>query len=276
VPAVVLALCSSLVWGVTDFVGGRLVRRHPVATISLLSHSTGFAGLGIGVAIAGFHARAFLYGLAAGGFGGVSLYTFYKAMSLGTMSIVSPLLSLGSVLAFGLAVAGGERPTWLAVVGALVALGGAILASFGEHASGGDRRRALGWAFSSALALGFYLYLLGRGAHDDGGSMSAVFGARAASSILLLGVALALRAPLRVGRRVLATVVAIGLSGSAALVLFGYAASLGLISIATILASLYPIVTVLLARLVVGERLRGFQLAGVALALGGAALVTAS
>jgi len=259
----------------TDFVGGRLVRRHPVATISVLSHGAGFAGLGLVVVIAGFHAGAFLLGLAAGAFGAVSLYTFYKAMSLGTMSIVSPLLSLGSVLAFALAVAGGERPTSLAVVGALVALGGAILASFGEHASGGDRRRALGWAFTSPVALGFYLYLLARGA-NDGGSISAVFGARAASTLLLLALALALRSPFRVGRRGLATVVAIGVCGASALVLFGYAASLGLISIATILASLYPIVTVVLAYLFLGERLRGFQLAGVALALGGVALVTAS
>jgi drug/metabolite transporter (DMT)-like permease len=261
---------------VADFAGGRLVRRHPVATISVLSHSAGFAGLGLAVAIAGFHGRAFLLGLAAGGFGAVSLYTFYMAMSLGTMSIVSPLLSLGSVLTFVLAVAGGERPTSLAVIGAVVALGGAVLASLGEHASGGDRRRALGWAFTSPIALGFYLYILARGANDEGGSISAVFGARAASSVLLLALALAMHAPLRVGRRGLATVVAIGVCGSTALVLFGYAASLGLISIATILASLYPIVTVLLAYLFVGERLRGFQLAGVALALGGVALVTAS
>ena len=274
-PAVLLALCSSLVWGLTDFVGGSLVRRYPVATISLLSHSTGFAGLGLGVAIVGFQGRAFLLGLAAGGFGAVSLYTFYKAMSLGTMSIVSPLLSLGSVLAFALAVAGGERPTSLAVLGALVALTGAVIASFGEHASGGDRRRALGWAFTAPFALGFYLYLLARGA-NEGGSVSAVFGARASSSVLLLALVLALRSPFRLGRRGLATVVAIGACGAAALVLFGYAASLGLISIATILASLYPIVTVLLAHLFVGERLRGFQLAGVALALGGVALVTAS
>src|SRR3954447_807928 len=96
--AAFLALCSSLVWGMTDFVGGRLVRRHPVATISVLSHGAGFAGLGLVVVIAGFHGSAFLLGLAAGVFGAVSLYTFYKAMSLGTMSIVSPLLSLGSVL----------------------------------------------------------------------------------------------------------------------------------------------------------------------------------
>ena len=179
------------------------------------------------------------------------------------------------MLAFALAVVGGERPTSLAILGALVALTGAILASLGEHASGGDRRRALGWAFTSPVALGFYLYLLARGA-NDGGSVSAVFGARATSSVLLLVLALAMRSPMRVGRRGLATVVAIGACGSAALVLFGYAASLGLISIATILASLYPIVTILLAHLFVGERLRGFQIAGVALALGGVALVTAS
>jgi drug/metabolite transporter (DMT)-like permease len=275
VAAVLLALGSSLIWGLTDFVGGSLVRRHPVATISALSHTAGFAGLALVVAIAGLHGRAFLVGLAAGGFGAVSLYTFYKAMSLGTMSIVSPLLSLGSVLAFALAVAGGERPSSLALVGALVAFAGAILASFGEHVSGGDRRRALGWAFTSAAALGFYLYLLARGA-KDGGSISAVFGARAASSVLLVALALAMRSSFRIGRRGLETVVAIGACGATALVLFGYAASLGLISIATILASLYPIVTVLLAHLFVGERLRGFQLAGVALALGGVALVSAS
>src|SRR3954470_942339 len=226
-PAVLLALCSSLVWGLTDFVGGRLVRRHPVATISVLSHGTGFAALGVVVAIAGIHGRAFLVGLAAGVFGGVSLYTFYKAMSLGTMSIVSPIVSLGSVLAFGLAVAGGERPTSLAVVGALVALAGAFLASLGEHARGGNQRRALGWAFASPVALGFYLYLLARGA-NDGGSISAVFGARAMSSLLLVALALALRAPFRVGRKGLGTVVAVGACGSTALVLFGYAASLGL------------------------------------------------
>jgi drug/metabolite transporter (DMT)-like permease len=275
VPAALLALCSSVVWGLTDFVGGSLVRRYPVATISVLSHGTGCAGVGLVVAIAGFHGRAFLLGLAAGVFGAACLYTFYKAMSLGTMSIVSPLLSLGSVLAFALAVAGGERPTSLAVVGALVALGGAILASLGEHASGGDRRKALGWAFASPVALGFYLYLLARGA-NDGSSVSSVFGARASSSVLLLTLALAIRSPLRVGRTALATVVAIGACGATALVLFGYAASLGLISIATILASLYPIVTVLLAHLFMGERLRGLQLAGVALALAGVALVTAS
>jgi len=272
--AAALALCSSLVWGVADFLGGMLVRRHPVATISALSHSAGLAALAIAAAIAGVDGTAYAIGLAAGTFGAVSLYTFYKAMSIGTMSIVSPLLALGSVLAFGLAVAGGERPSALALLGALVALSGAVLASLGEHASGGERRAALGWALAAPLALGFYLYLLARGA-DAGGSISAVFGARSMSALLLVVLALALRSPLRLEAAPLASASLIGVTAAGALVLFAYATSLGMISITTILSSLYPIVTVLLAHVVIGERLRGTQLGGVVLALGGVALVTA-
>jgi drug/metabolite transporter (DMT)-like permease len=149
-----------------------------------------------------------------------------------------------------------------------------VLASAAEHTSGGARRTALGWALAAPLALGFYLYLLARGA-NEGGTISAVFGARSTSTLLLLALALGLRSPLRIGSSALAIVLVTGVTASSALVLFGYSARLGLISIATILASLYPIVTVLLAHLFVGERLRGAQLAGVTLALGGVVLVTA-
>jgi hypothetical protein len=94
--AALLALCSSVAWGIADFAGGVLVRRHRVATISALSHSTTLVVLGVVAAIVGLDGTGFLIGVAAGGFGAISLYTFYKAMSLGTMSVVSPLLSLGS------------------------------------------------------------------------------------------------------------------------------------------------------------------------------------
>ena len=84
-----------------------------------------------------------------------------------------------------------------------------------------------------------------------------------------------LSSPIRLEAAPLASASLIGVTAAGALVLFGYATSLGLISITTILASLYPIVTVMLAHVVIGERLRGAQLAGVVLALGGVALVTA-
>jgi drug/metabolite transporter (DMT)-like permease len=266
-------LCSSLVWGVADFAGGLLVRRYPVATISVLSHGSGLVAVGVVAAVVGVDATAFGVGVVAGVFGAVSLYTFYRAMSVGRMSIVSPLLSLGSVLAFTLAVVSGERPSLVSLVGGLVAVAGAAFVSVGEHASGGARRAALAWALPAPVALGFYLYLLARAA-NAGGSVSAVFGARLISSLLLLALALMLRSPLRIGWRPGGAASLIGLIGAGALALFAQATRLGLVSITTILASLYPIVTILLAHLLVGERLRGAQLVGVTLALAGVALVT--
>jgi drug/metabolite transporter (DMT)-like permease len=272
--AAALALCASLVWGVGDFVTGLLARRHAVATIAFLTHASGLVALAATAAVTGVDGRSVSLGAVAGGFGAITFFTFLKAMSLGTMSIVSPLLSCGSVLAFGLAVAAGERPSAIAVAGAVVALTGAVLASLEERASAGPRRTALGFAFASAVGLGGYLYLLGRGS-SDGGTVSAVFGARLTSTAVLLGFALWLHTSFRIGRSSFFAVSLTGLGTVGAFVLYGYAADLGLISIASVLASLYPVVTVSLAHAFVGERLGTAQLAGVPLVLLGVVLVTA-
>jgi drug/metabolite transporter (DMT)-like permease len=272
--AAALALSASLLWGLGDFVGGLLARRHAVATVAFLTHGSGLLGIGAAAWLIGVEGSALALGALAGAFGGITLFTFFKAMSLGTMSIVSPLLACGSVLAFGLAVAAGERPSSVAALGAVVALGGAVLASLEETASAGDRRTALGFALVSAAGLGVYLYLLGR-ASTDGGTISAVFGARVTSSALLLAFAFWLQASFRIGWPAFWVVSLAGLGTAGAFVLFGYAADLGLISIASVLASLYPAVTVSLAHVFVGERLGKAQLAGVPLVLLGVVLVTA-
>jgi drug/metabolite transporter (DMT)-like permease len=270
-----LALSASFVWGVVDFVGGTLARRHPVATVALLGHATGLLALAVAVAFVGVDERALLFGVAAGAFGSVAVFTFYKAMSLGKMSIASPLLACGSILAFAAAVAAGERPSILAVAGALIALLGAVLASLEEHASGGDRRAALVFSFASMVALGGYLFLLGRGS-DGGGTFSAVLGARATSSSLLLVLVFSLGASLRIGWRAYGVLSLIGLGAAGAFLLYGFAADVGLISIASVLSSLYPVVTVVLAHVFLGERLGRVQLAGVPLVLVGIVLVTAA
>lgn len=272
--AAALGLSASFVWGVSDFVNGLLARRHPVATIAFLAHGTGLVGIAVAAGVTGVDGRALAFGFAAGAFGGISVFTFFKALSLGTMSIASPLLACGSILTFGLAVAAGERPSAVSVAGALVALVGAVLASLEEHARGGDRRTALAFALAAPLALGGYLYLLARGS-DDGGSVSAVLGARVTSSAILLALALWLHASFRIGWPAFGLVFLIGISGVTAFVLFGIAADLGLISITSVLASLYPVVTVLLAHVFVGERLGPAQLVGVPLVLLGVVLVTA-
>lgn len=273
--AAALALSSSFLWGVCDFVGGMLSRRFALATVLVVSQASGVAALAAVSAVAGvsIDGDGLKLGLLSGLFGAVSLASFYRAMALGLMSVASPLLACGSVLAFGLAVAAGERPSELALLGAPLALGGVALVSLGEHDSGSARRRSLVYALVAPLGLGFYLFLLGR-ASDESGSVSAVLGARLSSFLLIVLLALLVRPSLWIGGPAFAVVMILGIGASGSLLLFGYSADLGLISVASILSSLYPLVTVLLAYAVLGERLRTTQLAGVSLALTGVALVT--
>lgn len=273
----VLAGTSSIGWGVSDFVGGLLVRSFGVAAITVLSQVAGLLALVAVIASTGtaLEQDGVLLGLAAGVFGVVCLTAFYAAMALGAMSVVSPLVACGSIIPFGLGILRGEQLSGLAIVGALVAVAGAAFASAPEHALRGARRTALFLALLAALTVGFYIFLLGL-ASKEGGAFSAVFGARLCTVVLLVLVAVRLRPTLRLPRRALLIAGAVGVSTTAALVLFSVAADRGLISVASILASLYPVVTVLLAHVFLSERLRALQIVGVSFALGGIALLAAA
>jgi drug/metabolite transporter (DMT)-like permease len=274
--AIAFALGSSGLWGVCDFAGGILSRRYAVVAITVLVQGSALVGAAVIAASARPSAdlNGVLIGLAAGACGSVSVTAFYRAMSLGLISVASPLLSSGSVLAFAIAVAAGERPSALAITGAGLALAGTVLTALEEHGSGGDRRTAVSFSALSAVAFGCALYLLGRASHETG-SIVAVLSQRTSSFLVLALLAARFRPSLRIGRRGLAAVAAIGIGTTGALLLFGLAANRGLISIVSILSSLYPIVTVLLAHAFLGERLRGRQLAGIPVMLAGIALVAA-
>ena len=126
-----------------------------------------------------------MLGLLAGLGGGAGLAAFYRALSLGTMSIVSPLAACGAVVPFAISIATGERPATLAVAGAVLALGGAVLASLEEHRSEvPERSRAIALALLAAVALGLFTYFLGLGSRE-GSPLSTLVGARVGSLALL-------------------------------------------------------------------------------------------
>jgi drug/metabolite transporter (DMT)-like permease len=273
--AIALALGSAVAWGCADFLGGLLSRRVAVMAVTVWSQAAGFVALFVWLAASGFDldARAFALGALAGLGGGVGLAAFYKALAVGTMSIVSPLAACGAIIPFAIAIATGERPSSLAVGGALVALVGAVLASAEERGSADPgRRRGVLLAIVAAVALGLFIYFLGL-AGDEGDTLSALFGARVGSLSILLTVALIAHSTLRVSRVDLRVAVAIGLIDTGANALFVLASARGYLSIVSVLASLYPVVTVLAAHLILTERISWPQRAGVALALGGVAVV---
>jgi drug/metabolite transporter (DMT)-like permease len=275
VAGVALALAASLAWGTADFGGGLLARRFHVVAVAVASQAAGFVALVVVAAAAGsLNGEGVLIGLLAGVGGGTGLAAFYRALAVGTVSVVAPIAACGAAVPLVLGLASGDNPSAVALVGAVVALGGAVLASLEERsAEDAGRRDAVLLAAASAVLLGLFVYFLGR-ASQHGGALSALFGARSASLTLLAAWAVLVRAPLRFEGRV-AAVAAIGLMDVAANALFALASRHGVLAIVSVLGSLYPIPTVVLAHVVLRERITAVQRVGVVVALAGVAMVGA-
>jgi uncharacterized membrane protein len=272
-----LGLASSLVWGTADFLGGVYTRRLTLASVTVGSQIAGLAALLVAAGlIGGVDERPVAIGLAAGACGAIGLSAFYRALATGTISIVSPVSACGALVPVGLALATGERPGALALAGSAVALAGAVLASV--HEIRGDHpaaRSSIGLALVAALGIGGFLWFLGRAA-DGGHTLSALLGARF-GSLALLGIGVAVtRSSIAIPRPEIPAVALIGLLDTAANGLFAVAIQHGYIVVVSVLGSEYPVATVILAHVFLGERISRPQILGVVLALTGVGMVSAA
>lgn len=268
-----LALASSLVWGTSDFFAGLASKRRPA--VAVVGWTQGLALLVVSSIVAfRWDTVAFegwpLWSVAAGLAGMTGLICFYSALSSGTMGVVAPIAALGVVVPVVLGVASGEEPSAWAWVGMLIAIVGVTLAS-GPELSGGVSPRPVVLASVAAVAFGLALFCLDRGARDS--ALFTLWGMRLTSVSILVVVALLLRTTGGVTAREVPALLVIGCGDLAANFLFGIASSRGQVSVASVLGSLYPVVTTILARVVIGERLRRIQQLGVVLAIVGAAVI---
>jgi drug/metabolite transporter (DMT)-like permease len=277
--AIVLGLAASMSWGVADFLGGMQSRRMPVVAVVLGSQLAGLALVGAIVAVRGEAPPGgdFVVYAALSSIGGiVGLTSFYKALSIGAMGVVAPLSSTAAVIPVVVGVATGDRPSVVQGVGVAVAVAGVALASR-EASDEARTSRAVsagvGFALLSAVGFGCFFLAIDRAA--DGDVLWAVCVNRAVS-VSLLGVALLVMRP-KLGLRPtdMRTLAIVGVLDIAANGFFALAATKGLVSVVAVLSSLYPVMTVLLARLVLKERLHAVQRAGAAAALVGVALISA-
>jgi uncharacterized membrane protein len=275
--AIALALGSSVVWGSSDFLGGVFTRRLALAPVLVVSQLAGLIAIASAtLAVGGFDTRAFGVGMAAGACGALGIAAFYRALATGTISIVSPVSACGALVPVVLALIGGERPGALALAGCAVALAGAVLASVHEYA--GDHpaaKSSVALAATAALGIGGFLFLIGH-ASRGGHALPALLGGRTASLGLLIVGALATRSSVRLGVADVPAVAGIGLLDSGANALFVAAAEHGYLSVVSVLGSEYPVVTVVLAQTLLGERVSRPQAAGILLALAGVGMVTAN
>jgi drug/metabolite transporter (DMT)-like permease len=278
--AVALGLSSSLFWGLGDFLGGLQSRRVRVLAVLLVSQASGLAAIAIGIAIARPDAPplADLWPAAAAGLAGaIALSAFYRALAIGTMSIVAPISATGAAVPVVVGIAGGDRPAALQLAGIVAAVVGVVLASreLDEPHPEGHVPERTSIALALVAALGFGTFFVGMDAGADASVPWALVANRVASVTAVLLVVGAARVPLPGSPRRLAPLVLVGLLDAGANGLYAWGSTEGLVSVVAVLGSLYPVATVLLARLVLGERVRRVQEVGIVAALAGVVLIAA-
>jgi drug/metabolite transporter (DMT)-like permease len=278
VAAVLLALFGAAAWGVGDFLGGLASRRVHVLAVLAVSQAVGLAGVAIWVVASGDRLPSsgdVLAAVAAGAAGLVGLAALYRGLAVGAMGIVAPISALSPVVALTVDGIRGQSPAALQWVGIGLALTGLVLVSREPGRAGGSRRLAAGAGLAVLAALGFGFFVVCIDVAADASVPWAVACARATSVSLALLAALVMGAPLRVAAPVLPAVIAVGVFDTGANVLVALATTKGLTGVVAVLSSLYPIVTIALARITLHERLDSTRRIGAAVALSGAALVAA-
>ncbi len=277
--AIILGLAASLSWGVADFFGGLQSRRMPVVAVVLGSQLSGLVLVVTVVAIRGEAPPGgdfALYAALSSVAGIVGLTAFYQALSIGSMGVVAPLSSTAAVIPVIVGIATGDRPSALQGAGVALAIGGVVLASreAGDEA-GSSRAVSAGAGLALLSALGFGLFFLAIDRASDADVLWAVCVNRAVSAALLGAALIAIRPPMSLRGGDLRILAMVGVLDITANGLFAVASTMGLVSVVAVLSSLYPVMTVVLARFVLGERLRPIQRAGAAAALAGVALISA-
>ena len=272
--AVLLALLSSVLWGTADFFGGLLSRRRAAYAVVGASQAAGLVAITIAALFTGGFGEplgwlvpAVLAGIA----GSLGLVCFYAALATGTMGVVSPIAALGAVVPVIGGLVAGEEPSTLAGAGIVLALFGAVAAS-GPELQGKAGARPVALAAIAGIGFGLAILFIAWGAETD--TIMTLFGMRLTSVLGFTVAAIIARTLGGLQRTDLGPLAFIGIGDVSANLLFGFSSQLGYVSVTAVLASLYPVTTVLLARFVLHERLLRIQYAGVAAALAGVALVS--
>jgi drug/metabolite transporter (DMT)-like permease len=277
--AALLALASSLSWGLSDFLGGFQSRRHHLLAVMVLSQAVALAILVV-LVLAGAPTEhddaATAWAATVGVLGLLGLVAFYRALAIGTMSIVAPISATGVAIPVLVGLLSGERPGALQVAGMVLACCGVVLAARAAPETDAAVRRAGRQAVWLALlgAIGFGSFFAGIDRAEQTGDVTWVLLAARMADMVVLGIAVA-RPRIPTAPATLVPVAAIGIFDLLANFLFVVAAGRGLLSVVGVLGSLYPAVTVVLARFVLHERLTRSQGAGVVITLTGVVALAA-
>jgi drug/metabolite transporter (DMT)-like permease len=276
--AVLLGLAAGLSWGVSDFMGGLKARTLDLIAVMVLSQGTGLVLVALIVASRGNGAPPgdeLVYASLSGISGALGLAAFYRGLAVGVMAVVAPISATGAAIPVVAGLVSGERPSAAQATGIALAIVGVVMASREAHEEGRPPTVATGVGLALLAACGFGGFFVLMDAASDHDVFWAILVNRITGVSGLVGMALVLGRRLGMPPRQVAALVLIGTMDIAANTFYALGSTEGLISVVAVLASLYPVITVILARFVLHERVRASQRAGIAAALIGVALISA-
>jgi drug/metabolite transporter (DMT)-like permease len=276
--ASLLALFSSLLWGTSDFYGGKLSKKHPALAVTAVSQAI---GLVIGVTIVLVSTSwikpdlswegYFLPGVMAGSLGFIGLVAFYSGLATGRMGVVAPISAMSVLIPITIAFINGEQPTSLQILGMSIALLGAVCAS-GPEIKGGLAVRPIILAVIAACGFGGAVTFIAKGSETS--ALMTMTTMRFTTFIVALFLFARFRSVGGLSRKDLPILILIGGADFAGNLLLGVATTKGLVSVAVVLGALYPIITALLAYKFLNEILHKIQYLGIAFAITGVAFIS--
>jgi drug/metabolite transporter (DMT)-like permease len=277
--ASLLALLSSAMWGTADYFAGRLSKKHhPFAVLGFSQVIGLFVGILIVVVSGSWQGKVLgidgflIPGALAGIFGYIGLACLYEGLSTGRMGVVSPISSLSTVIPLAYALITGDVLSTITLVGVVIALIGVFCAS-GPELSQGLPVKPLLLALGAAAGFGLALTFLAIGSQSS--ALLTMVSMRAATFFVTISLALKFRTTGNFNKKDLPVLIFIGAADFLANLLLGIACTKGLVSVAMVFGSLYPIATAVLAFKFLNERLHTVQYIGIALAVTGVSIISA-
>jgi drug/metabolite transporter (DMT)-like permease len=278
--ASLLAILSSILWGGADFFGGKLSKRYQAIAVTAVSQAF---GLLIGITIILVSSSwikpnlswdgYFLSGVCAGLLGFLGLIAFYTGLATGRMGVVAPISALSVLIPLTIAFINGEKPSSTQLLGMSIALTGAVFAS-GPELKGGLAVKPIVLAVIAAFGFGTAIAFIARGSASS--AIMTMTTMRFSTFIVALLLFARFRTTGGFKKKDMPVLVGIGAADFIANLLLGVATTKGLVSLAVVLGSLYPIVTALLAFKILHERLHKIQYVGIGFAIAGVAVISLS
>jgi drug/metabolite transporter (DMT)-like permease len=278
--ASLLAILSSILWGGADFFGGKLSKRYQAIAVTAVSQAF---GLLIGITIILVSSSwikpnlswdgYFLSGVCAGLLGFLGLIAFYTGLATGRMGVVAPISALSVLIPLTIAFINGEKPSSSQLLGMGIALTGAVFAS-GPELKGGLAVKPIVLAVIAAFGFGTAIAFIARGSASS--AIMTMTTMRFSTFIVALFLFARFRTTGGFKKKDIPLLVGIGAADFIANLLLGVATTKGLVSLAVVLGSLYPIVTALLAFKILHERLHKIQYVGIGFAIAGVAVISLS